>query len=118
VIAPHPLRALDAALAGAFEAAVLETLRSEPPEPVVIRFGVWDGDPAGRRHVCKVESLPVVGFDPPPAWRWWSPLVTTPAELSHHLEEALRSRRPAPASVEETVRQDFWGWGAAGQARA
>lgn len=118
VIAPHPLRALDPALAGAFEAAVLQALRLEPAEPVVIRFGLWDGDPSGRRYVCKVESLPVGGFDPPAAWRWWSPLVATPAELSRHLEEALRSRRPAPAQVDEEVRQDFWGWGAAGQARA
>jgi hypothetical protein len=118
VISPHPLRQLDAALAGAFEAAVLEALRFEPAEPLVIRFGLWDGDPAGRRYVCKVESLPVAGFDPPAAWRWWSPLVATPAELSTHLKEAVRSRRPAPARVEENVRQDFWGWGAAGQARA
>jgi hypothetical protein len=120
VIAPHPLRQLDAALAGVFEACVLEALRFEPAEPVVIRFGLWDGDPSGRRYVCKVEGLPVVGFDPPAAWRWWSPLVATPAELSRHLEEALRARRPAPAKakVDESVGQHFWGWGAAGQARA
>ena len=116
VVAPHPLRQLDAALADAFEAAVLEAVRFEPPEPLVIRFGLWDGDPSGPRYVCKVESLPVADFDSPAPWRWWSPLVASPAELSDHLAQALRSRRPAPAKVHE--RQDFWGWGAAGQARA
>lgn len=116
-ILPHALRRTDPALAGAFEATVLEALRFEPAEPLVIRFGVWDGDDAGTRYVCKVESVPVVRFDPPPAWRWWSPLVATPAELAAALAEALRSRRP-PATVTASLRRQYWGWGAAGQAGA
>jgi hypothetical protein len=116
-IAPHRLRREDPTLAGAFEATVLEALRFEPAEPLIIRFGVWNGDDAGPRYVCKVESLPASRFDAPSAWRWWSPLVATPSELGSLLEQALRARRPA-AGGEASVRQDFWGWGAAGQAGA
>jgi hypothetical protein len=116
-ILPHGLRRTDPTLAGAFEATVLEALRFEPAEPLVIRFALWNGDEAGTRYVCKVESVPGVGFDPPPAWRWWSPLVATPAELAADLAEALRSRRP-PLTVATRHRQQFWGWGAAGQAGA
>src|SRR4029079_3218911 len=45
-----------------------------------------------------------------PAWRWWSGLVRTPAELAEQLHEALAARRAAPHAADASASQDRWGW--------
>lgn len=114
---------LDADLGRAFEQAVLQSLRPEPPQPLLVRFGVWRGEEDGLRYVCRVEGAVAVSLSPEPSWRWWSPLVRTPDELATFLREALRARGQRREAKEEkavapprTRRQEFWGWGAAGQA--
>lgn len=117
-IAPNPIQCVDPPLARALERTVLEALRGEPEEPLVIRFGLWNGDDDDPRYVCKVERVPSAAADAPPAWRWWSPLVRTPAELASHLQEAIRSRDRQPPTPRATKERQFWGWGAVGQAGA
>lgn len=114
--APNPLQRLDGDVARAFERVVLDLLRERPAEPLAVRFGAWDGEEDGPRYVCKVEGVPTIQADQPPAWRWWSPLVRSAAELSGHLQEALRSRDRAPAAGADE--RQFWGWGGARQAGA
>lgn len=86
--------------ADAFERAVRETLPSGAD--LVVRFGVWEGEEDGRRRlVCKVESPPCDPLLEGPQWRWWSPLLTSPAELRGELQAALaaRERALAPRAV-------------------
>jgi hypothetical protein len=97
---------------------VLEALRDEPEEPLVIRFGLWNGEDDGPRYVCKIESVPPAVFDAPPAWRWWSPLVRTAAELASPLRDAIGSRQRHTPARRATDERQFWGWGAVGQAGA
>jgi hypothetical protein len=117
-IAPNPIARRDPRLARAFEDAAIHAL-GEAVEAVVIRFSVWDGEDDGPRYVCKIEEAPGRAVGSSPAWRWWSPMVSTPAELSAHIREAAsaRARRAASGST-ASVSLEYWGWGAAGHAGA
>jgi hypothetical protein len=120
-IRDNPIARLDPALGAAFEEAALDALRHEVTEPVIVTFGIWRGDDDGPRYVCRVEAEPTPAFQVAPAWRWWSPLVTTPDELATCLREALTARRsagPRPAPESPQADRLFWGWGAAGQVGA
>jgi hypothetical protein len=101
----NPVRQQDQRLGEQFEEAVLDALRQETLPPLDVRFNVWhDGDVL--QFVCKVEGQSTPAWDARELpWRWWSPLVRTPAELGAHLRAALRTRR----SVEETAPPAF-GW--------
>jgi len=104
----NPIRQQDQRLGEEFEDAVLDALRQESLPPVDVRFNVWhDGDVL--QFVCKVEgrSAPALYVRELP-WRWWSPLVQTPAELGAHLRAALRARgRTADPAETPTF---GWGW--------
>ena len=115
-IAADAIGRLDAALARQFETAVLQALGEEPPEPVIVRFGVWDGEDDGPRFVCKIEAVPTAAPGAAPAWRWWSPLVRTPAELGGWIREAVRARERSVPQPEPLA--EFWGWASVGQAGA
>ena len=119
-IAPNPIESRDAGLARAFEQAVLQALGQHPTEPLVVRFGVWDGEEEGPRFVCKIEASPRAAVAATPAWRWWSPLVRTPGELADHVRQATQVRSPRVAARMPAAppRSEFWGWGTVGQAGA
>ena len=112
----NPIGRMDAGLARQFESAVVTALGEERAEELVIRFGVWHGEEDGPRFHCKIEAAPQARLGAPPAWRWWSPLVQTPAELASHVREAMRGRRRT--ADEPAVAIEFWGWAAVGQAGA
>lgn len=117
-VAPNPIQSVDPALARALERTVLEAMRNEPEEPLVVRFGLWNGEEDGPRYFCKIERVPSAAPDAPPAWRWWSPLVRTPTELAGPLQDAVGSRRRQPLDRPATHERQCWGWGAVGQAGA
>ena len=82
------------------EAQVQHALRDEDLGPVQVRFRVCREEAEGFRFICKVENPPRVddnGNAPP--WRWWSPLLETPAQLRESLEEGLQIRRHRLALV-------------------
>ena len=87
----NPIRNVSGDLGSAFEEAVWDVLRHEP-QPFQVRFGVWRDGPEALQFVCKVETTQTCG----PAratWRWWSPLVRRPEDLSARLREAMEGRR-------------------------
>ena len=106
-IASNPIDRLDPALAREFETAVLEAVPSG--EPLVVRFGLWEGEDDGPRYFCKLEAVPRRRLQGRPTWRWWSPLVRTPAELARHLADPLRARTGAEPQTD--ARTEGWGWG-------
>jgi hypothetical protein len=117
-IAANPIERRDPRLAREFEEAVCHAL-GEAAEPLVIRFGVWDGEDDGPRYVCKIEEAAGPALGSAPAWRWWSPMVSTPAELLAHVREAAGTRARHCASVPAaTPGFEYWGWGLVGQAEA
>jgi hypothetical protein len=117
VVAPNPIEQHDRALAHAFESAVADVLPAD--EAVLVRFGVWDGEEDGARFYCKVEAVPEPQLDARPAWRWWSPLVRTPADLATSLADVIRRRRTTmQARPDAVVRAHHWGWGAVEHAKA
>src|SRR4029077_17712106 len=91
----NPIRQQDQRLGEEFEEARLDAVRSEPVQPLDVRFNVWrEGEEF--QFVCKVEGRSAAVFESRELpWRWWSPLVRTPAELGAHLRAALRARRAA-----------------------
>jgi hypothetical protein len=107
-IASNEIDRHDPALAREFETAVLDALPGG--EALVVRFGLWEGEEDGPRYYCKLEAVPRPRLHDRPAWRWWSPLVRTPAELARHLADPASTRkRKADAAPEG--RLDAWGWG-------
>jgi len=93
-IVENPIVAQDPTLGAEVEAHVQHALRDEDLGPVQVRFRVCQEEAEGLRFICKVENPPRVddnGSAPP--WRWWSPLLETPAQLRESLEEGLQVRR-------------------------
>ena len=99
-IVENPIARQDPALGAEVEAQVRQALRDEDLGPVQVRFRVCREEPEGLRFICKVENPPRVDGDAgAPPWRWWSPLLETPAELRESLEEGLKVRRHRLALV-------------------
>jgi hypothetical protein len=109
--APNPIERVDPELARAFEAAVSQALPQGPP--LVVQFGMWDGD-EGVRYFCKLEAVPDRRPESSPAWRWWSALVRTPAELAAHVVEMRGARKSARPDTGDPSPQTYWGWAGAG----
>lgn len=96
----NPIKAVNPALAQAFEDVVWDLLRREDMHPVQIRFGVWREGFDGMRFVSKVEYATKPSPRPRFPWTWWSSLVRTPEDLRAELEKALTARRRSrPASL-------------------
>jgi hypothetical protein len=110
-IASNAIDRHDPALAREFETAVLEALPDG--EALVVRFGLWDGEDDGPRYYCKLEAVPRPRLHDRPAWRWWSPLVRTPAELAGHLADPLSGRKGNVLAPDAEGQADAWGWGRA-----
>jgi hypothetical protein len=93
-IVENPIAGQDPALAAEVEAQVRHALREEDLGPVQVRFRVCREEAEGLRFICKVENPPRVDGDGgAPPWRWWSPLLETPAQFRESLEEGLKIRR-------------------------
>jgi hypothetical protein len=93
-IVENPIAGQDANLGAEVEAHVRQALRDEDLGHVQVRFRVCREEPEGLRFICKVENPPRVDGDgSAPPWRWWSPLLETPAQLRESLEEGLKVRR-------------------------
>jgi hypothetical protein len=86
----NPIRLEDPELGRAFEQAVAESLRGEDLERVQVRFGIWRAEPSHPQFVCKLDCVCEPGEG---GWRWWSPIVATPAALRTAVREALAIRR-------------------------
>lgn len=96
----NPIKAVNPAVAQAFEDVVWDLLRYEDMHPIQIRFGVWREGFDGMRFVCKVEYATKPSPRPRFPWSWWSSLVRTPEDLRAELEKALTARRRSrPASL-------------------
>jgi len=107
----NPIEERSPGLGRAFEQAVRQELQQEAGArgPLRVRFAVWDDEALG--YVCKVEGTSAPSMERAlPAWRWWSGLVRTPAELAEQLHEALAARRAAPHAADASASQDRWGW--------
>jgi hypothetical protein len=99
-IVENPLVGQDPTLGAEVEAQVRQALRDEDLGPVQVRFRVCREESEGLRFICKVENPPRVDDDGgAPPWRWWSPLLETPAQLRESLEEGLKVRRHRLALV-------------------
>jgi hypothetical protein len=93
-IMENPIVAQDPRLGAEVEAQVRHALRDEDLGPVQVRFRVCREEAEGLRFICKVENPPRVDGDGgAPPWRWWSPLLETPAQFRESLEEGLKVRR-------------------------
>ena len=93
-IVENPLVGEDPTLGAEVEAHVHRALRDEDLGPVQVRFRVCREEAEGLRFICKVENPPRVDGDGgAPPWRWWSPLLETPAQFRESLEEGLKIRR-------------------------
>jgi hypothetical protein len=99
-IVENPLVGQDPTLGAEVEAHVRRALRDEDLGTVQVRFRVCREEAEGLRFICKVENPPRVDGDGgAPPWRWWSPLLETPAQLRESLEEGLKVRRRRLALV-------------------
>ena len=99
-IVENPIAGQDPNLGAEVEAQVRQALRDEDLGPVQVRFRVCREEPEGLRFICKVENPPRVDGDGgAPPWRWWSPLLETPAQFRESLEEGLKVRRHRLALV-------------------
>jgi hypothetical protein len=93
-IVENPIAGQDPSLGAEVEAQVRQALRDEDLGPVQVRFRVCREESEGLRFICKVENPPRVDEDGgAPPWRWWSPLLETPAQFRESLEEGLKVRR-------------------------
>jgi hypothetical protein len=93
-IIENPIAGQDPNLGAEVEAHVRQALRDEDLGPVQVRFRVCREESEGLRFICKVENPPRVDGDGgAPPWRWWSPLLETPAQFRESLEEGLKVRR-------------------------
>ena len=93
-IVENPLVGHDPTLGAEVEAQVRRALLHEDLGPVQVRFRVCREEAEGLRFICKVENPPRVDGDgTAPPWRWWSPLLETPAQFRESLEEGLKIRR-------------------------
>jgi hypothetical protein len=93
-IVENPIAAQDPDLGAEVAAQVRQALRDEDLGPVQVRFRVCTEESDGLRFICKVENPPRVDGDGgAPPWRWWSPLLETPAQFRESLEEGLKIRR-------------------------
>jgi hypothetical protein len=93
-IVENPIVGQDPALGAEVEAQVRRALLHEDLGPVQVRFRVCREEAEGLRFICKVENPPRVDGDGgAPPWRWWSPLLETPAQFRESLEEGLKIRR-------------------------
>ena len=99
-IVENPIAGQDSTLGAEVAAQVRQALRDEDLGPVQVRFRVCREESEGLRFICKVENPPRVDGDGgAPPWRWWSPLLETPAQLRESLEEGLKVRRQRLALV-------------------
>jgi hypothetical protein len=99
-IVENPIAGQDPKLGAEVEAQVRQALRDEDLGPVQVRFRVCREESEGLRFICKVENPPRVDGDGgAPPWRWWSPLLETPAQFRESLEEGLKVRRHRLALV-------------------
>ena len=93
-IVENPILGQDPTLGAEVEAQVRRALLHEDLGPVQVRFRVCREEAEGLRFICKVENPPRVDGDGgAPPWRWWSPLLETPAQFRESLEEGLKVRR-------------------------
>jgi hypothetical protein len=73
------------------ERHVLELLTPEDMAGIEVRFRLCRDEADDVKFICKVDYPGDVEHKG--AWRWWSPLLTTPGELHMALEEGLEMRR-------------------------
>ena len=93
-IVENPIVGQDPTLGAEVEAQVRGALLHEDLGPVQVRFRVCREEAEGLRFICKGENPPRVDGDGgAPPWRWWSPLLETPAQFRESLEEGLKVRR-------------------------
>ena len=93
-IVENPIVGQDPTLGAEVEEQVRRALLHEDLGPVQVRFRVCREEAEGLRFICKVENPPRVDGDGgAPPWRWWSPLLETPAQFRESLEEGLKIRR-------------------------
>ena len=89
----NPIKAINPALADAYEQAVWGVLRYAEMNPLHVRFGVWREGFDGMKFVCKVEYAAVPCPTKQLPWSWWSSLVRTPDDLGLELQKALVARQ-------------------------
>ncbi|HEY7413146.1 MAG TPA: hypothetical protein VII13_20565 [Vicinamibacteria bacterium] len=90
----NPVAARDPELGRALEEVLEEALAGAGLGAVTVRFRVCSEPSEVLVFLCKVEGTPVA--DPGPGgeqFRWWSPLMRTPADLAAALMESLDLRR-------------------------
>jgi hypothetical protein len=92
-IVENPIHRVDAALAAAVEARLIELLRDERLGTVNVRFRVCRDEADSFQFICKIENPPTVDADVLAPWRWWSPLMSSAQDFSAALEDGLRIRR-------------------------
>ena len=81
----------DPALGREVEHHVLELLALEDMAGIEVRFRLCRDEADDVKYICKVDYPGDV--ERKGAWRWWSPLLSTPGELRSALEEGLELRR-------------------------
>jgi hypothetical protein len=81
----------DPALGRDVERHVLELLAPEDMAGIEVRFRLCRDEADDVKYICKVDYPGDVEHQG--AWRWWSPLLSTPDELRSALEEGLERRR-------------------------
>ena len=95
----NPILQQSPQLGRAVEEEVRRALRNEPLGLVQVRFRVCREEDEGMRFICKVENPPAVEVEGGlPAWRWWSPLLSSVEDLGAALAEGLQVRRQRLAS--------------------
>ena len=95
----NPIVAQSPQLGRAVEEEIRRALQSEPLGTVQVRFRVCRDEDEGMRFICKVENPPAVDVEGRlPAWRWWSPLLSSAEDLRKALAEGLQARRQRLAS--------------------
>jgi hypothetical protein len=86
-------------LGRAVEEEIRRALQNEPLGTLQVRFRVCRDEDEGLRFICKVENPPTVDVEGSfPAWRWWSPLLSSAEDLRKALAEGLQVRRQRLAS--------------------
>jgi hypothetical protein len=94
----NPILQQSPVLGRAVEDEIRRALQSEPLGTLQVRFRVCRDEDEGLRFICKVENPPSVDALDSPAWRWWSPLLTSAEDLRKALAEGLQVRQQRLAS--------------------